>query len=129
MLATARTITILGVEALPVTVEADVSRGLPNFAIVGLPDAAVRESRERVRSSLANCGFEFPLRRITANLAPADLRKAGPGFDLAIPAALLAASGQIPCAALRRIALAGELALDGTIRPVAGALAMAEAAR
>src|SRR5919109_225260 len=128
MLATARTFTILGVEALPVTVEADVSRGLPNFAIVGLPDAAVRESRERVRSALANCGFEFPLRRITANLAPADLRKAGPGFDLAIAAALLAASAQIPADSLARVALAGELALDGSIRSVPGTLAMAEAA-
>jgi len=129
MLAAVRTFAILGVEALPVAVEADVSRGLPGFAIVGLPDAAVRESRERVRSALSNCGFEFPLRRITANLAPADLRKAGPGFDLAIAAALLAASGQIPVASLERLALAGELALDGSIRPVPGALPMAEAAR
>ena len=89
----------------------------------------MRESRERVRAALVNSGFEFPQQRITANLAPADLRKAGPGFDLAIAAALLAATG--PAAdrrALDGVALAGELALDGSVRPVPGALAMAEAA-
>src|SRR5262249_20222983 len=113
----------------PVHVELDVNRGLPSFAIVGLPDAAVRESRERVRSALVNSGFDFPLRRITANLAPADVRKAGPGFDLAIAAALLVASDQLPQGLLERHALAGELALDGSIRPAPGALAMAEGAR
>ncbi len=126
MLAIARTFTLLGVEAREVRVEVDVRQGLPAFAIVGLPDPAVRESRERVRAALANSGFEFPQRRITANLAPADLRKAGPGFDLAIAAALLAATGQLPPEVLDDVALAGELALDGTLRPVAGALAMAE---
>ena len=85
--------------------------------------------RERVRSSLVNSGFKYPQHRITANLAPADLRKAGPGFDLAIAAAVLVASGQLPRAVLERFALAGELALDGAIRPVPGALAMAERAR
>ena len=105
------------------------SGGLPSFSLVGLPDPAVRESRERVRSALVNSGFKFPMHRITANLAPADLRKAGPGFDLAIAAALLAASGQLPPERLGRVALAGELALDGSIRPVPGVLAMAEAAR
>jgi magnesium chelatase family protein len=129
MLAIARTFTLLGIEAGEVSVEVDVNRGLPAFSIVGLPDAAVRESRERVRAALVNSGFEFPLRRITANLAPADLRKVGPGFDLAIAAALLAASGQLDPACLTRFALAGELALDGSIRPVPGALAMAEGAR
>jgi magnesium chelatase family protein len=129
MLAIARTFTLLGIEAGAVSVEVDVNRGLPAFSIVGLPDAAVRESRERVRAALVNSGFEFPLRRITANLAPADLRKVGPGFDLAIAAALLAASGQLDPACLTRFALAGELALDGSIRPVPGALAMAEGAR
>jgi magnesium chelatase family protein len=128
VLAAARTFALLGVEAQEVQVEVDVNSGLPAFSLVGLPDAAVRESRERVRSALVNSGFEFPLRRITANLAPADLRKAGPAFDLAIAAALLAASGQLPPERLARVALAGELALDGSIRPVAGALAMAEAA-
>jgi magnesium chelatase family protein len=129
VLATARTFALLGVEARRVEVEVDVSGGgLPCFSLVGLPDAAIRESRERVRSALVNSGFEFPQRRITANLAPADLRKAGPSFDLAIAAALLAASGQLEPERLHGIALAGELALDGSIRPIAGALAMAEAA-
>jgi magnesium chelatase family protein len=129
VLASARTFALLGVEAREVEVEVDVAGGgLPSFSLVGLPDPAVRESRERVRSALRNSGFEFPLQRITANLAPADLRKAGPSFDLAIAAALLAASGQLPVERLRRVALAGELALDGSIRPVPGILAMAEAA-
>ncbi len=129
MLATARTFTLDGISARPVRVEVDVHRGLPGFAIVGLPDAAVREARERVRAALVNCGFEFPLRRIVVNLAPASLRKAGPGLDLAIAAALLSASGQLEWEALSRIALVGELALDGSTRAVNGALAIAEAAR
>ncbi len=129
MLATARTFTLDGIAARPVRVEVDVHRGLPGFAIVGLPDTAVREARERVRAALVNCGFEFPLRRIVVNLAPASLRKAGPGMDLAIAAALLSASGQLEWEGLARVALAGELALDGSTRPVHGALAIAEAAR
>jgi magnesium chelatase family protein len=129
VLATARTFTLDGISARPVRVEVDVHRGLPNFTIVGLPDAAVREARERVRAALVNCGFEFPLRRIVVNLAPASLRKAGPGMDLAIAAALLSASGQLEWEGLARAALVGELALDGSTRPVQGALAMAEAAR
>jgi magnesium chelatase family protein len=128
VLAASRTFALDGIEARPVRVEADVHRGLPAFSIVGLPDTAVRESRERVRAALVNCGYDFPLRRITINLAPASLRKAGPGFDLAIAVALLAASGQIRWEALGRLSLAGELALDGSVRPVPGALAMAEAA-
>lgn len=128
MLASVKTFTLLGVEAHEVTVEVDVSSGLPSFAVVGLPDAAVRESRERVRAAVTNSGFKFPQTRITASLAPADLRKAGPGFDLAIAAALLAASGQLPAGALERCALAAELALDGGVRMVPGALAMAERA-
>jgi magnesium chelatase family protein len=129
VLATARTFTLDGISARPVRVEVDVHRGLPNFTIVGLPDAAVREARERVRAALVNCGFEFPLRRIVVNLAPASLRKAGPGMDLAIAAALLNAAGEMEWEGLSRVALAGELALDGSMRPVQGALAMAEAAR
>src|SRR3954463_2572834 len=129
MFAMARTFALIGVNAEPVHVEVDIGVGLPSFTIVGLPDAAVRESRERVRSALTNSGFKYPQQRITANLAPADLRKAGPGFDLAIAAAILAATGQLPSAALADVALAGELALDGSIRAVPGALAMAEAAR
>jgi magnesium chelatase family protein len=129
VLASTRTFTIDGVSAREVRVEVDVHRGLPAFSIVGLPDPAVRESRERVRAALVNCSFEFPLRRITVNLAPADLPKAGPGLDLATAAALIAASGQLHEGLVSGLALAGELALDGSVRPIAGALAMAEAAR
>jgi magnesium chelatase family protein len=129
VLATAHTFTLDGISARPVRVEVDVHRGLPGFAIVGLPDAAVREARERVRAALVNCGFEFPLQRIVVNLAPASLRKAGPGMDLAIAAALLGASGQLDWVGMERVALAGELALDGQVRSVNGALAIAEAAR
>ena len=128
MLARTRTFALHGVDALPVDVEIDIHRGLPAFSLVGLPDAAVRESRERVRAAIVNCGFEFPLKRITANLAPADLRKAGPGFDLAIAAAILCASGQVPAEPLGRWWLAGELALDGSIRSLHGILAMTERA-
>jgi magnesium chelatase family protein len=129
MFAIARTFALIGVDAEPVHVEVDIGAGLPSFTIVGLPDAAVRESRERVRSALVNSGFRYPQHRVTVNLAPADVRKAGPGFDLAIAAALLAATGQLPMAAVDNYAMAGELALDGAIRPVPGALAMAEGAR
>lgn len=128
MLASARTFALLGVSAREVTVEVDVRSGLPTFLLVGLPDAAIRESRERVRAAVANSGFEFPQQRITASLAPADLPKAGPAYDLAIAAALLVASGQLGAEALRDCALAGELGLDGSLRAVPGALAMAEQA-
>jgi len=129
VLAETTSFTLEGIAARPIRVEVDIHRGLPSFQIVGLPDAAVREARERVRAALVNTGFEFPLRRITANLAPADLRKAGPGLDLALATALLAAGGELPPGPLAGWALAGELALDGSVRPVRGALAMAEAAR
>ena len=129
MLATAQTFTLDGIAARPVRVEVDVHRGLPAFSVVGLPDPAVREARERVRAALVNCGFEFPLRRIVANLAPASLRKAGPGLDLAIAAALLCASEQLDLSRLPKLVLVGELALDGALRPVPGVLAIAEAAR
>jgi magnesium chelatase family protein len=129
VLASATTFALDGVDAVEVTVEADIRPGLPAFTIVGLPDTAVRESRERVRAALVNSGFEFPLRRITVNLAPADLRKAGPAFDLALAAALLAASGQVPAAPLDGLAVAGEVGLDGSVRAIRGALAMADACR
>ena len=129
MLATAQTFTLDGISARSVRVEVDVHRGLPAFSVVGLPDAAVREARERVRAAMVNCGFDFPLRRIVANLAPASLRKAGPGLDLAIAAALLIASEQLDLSRLPKLAMVGELALDGAVRPVPGALAIAEAAR
>ncbi len=129
MLATAQTFTLDGIAARPVRVEVDVHRGLPAFSIVGLPDTAVREARERVRAAIANCGFDFPLRRIVANLAPASLRKAGPGLDLPIAVALLVASGQLEWDRLSRLATVGELALDGAVRPIPGVLAIVEAAR
>lgn len=102
--------------------------GLPSFQLVGLPDAAIREARERVRAALLNSGFEFPPRRITVNLAPSHLRKAGSSFDLAIAAAVLAASGQIPAEDLDRFGFLGEISLSGEMRPARGAVAVAEAA-
>src|SRR5687768_18296254 len=96
MIARVQTFTLLGVEAFDVCVEVDVAPGLPSFSVVGLPDTAVRESRERIRSAVKNSGFEFPGSRIVASLAPADLRKTGPGFDLAIAAGLLVSFGQLP---------------------------------
>jgi magnesium chelatase family protein len=128
VLAATSTFALIGVDATAVTVEADIQTGLPAFTIVGLPDAAVQEARERVRAALVNCEFEFPLRRITVNLAPADLRKAGPGFDLAVAAAVLAASGQVKSELLDAYAICGELGLDGSIRPIRGALAIADSA-
>ena len=112
-----------------VTVEVDLRTGLPALTIVGRADAAVRESRERVHSALLNSGFEFPQRRITVNLAPAQLRKQGPGFDLATACGILAASGQVPGDRLARWAVFGELSLGGELRPCGGALAAAEGAR
>src|SRR5689334_8177444 len=129
MLASMATFAIEGVDGSEVTVEVDVRQGLPVFTVVGLPDAAVREARERVRAAMLNSGLEFPQKRLTANLAPADLRKAGPSFDLALAVALLAASEQIPTAVLERCALVGELSLSGALRPVRGAVAMASGAR
>jgi len=120
----------VGVQGLFVDVEADLGAGLPTFSIVGLPDAAVRESRERVLAALRNCGFEFPARKITVNLAPAHVRKEGARFDLPIAVALLLASGQIPRGrALEEGVFVGELALDGTLRAVRGVLAIVAAAK
>jgi magnesium chelatase family protein len=129
MLARLRSAAVLGIEAYLVDVEVDLSNGLPSFATVGLPQGAVKEGRERVTAALVNSGFEFPLRRITVNLAPADVRKEGSAFDLAIALGVLAASGQLPAAALERQLFLGELGLQGDLRPVRGALSMALAAR
>jgi magnesium chelatase family protein len=118
------TFALEGVDAREVTVEVDVRRGLPAFAIVGLPDTAVREARERVRAALLNSELEFPLARLTANLAPAWVRKAGASFDLALAVGVLSASGQVPAAALEGCAVSGELSLGGELRPVRGALAI-----
>jgi magnesium chelatase family protein len=111
-----------------VTVEVDVRRGLPTFTVVGLPDRAIRESRERVRAALVNSGLDFPQKRLTVNLAPAHLRKTGASFDLAIAVALLAASGQVPRGRLESCAVSGELSLGGELRPTRGALATASGA-
>ncbi len=119
----------VGVEAPAVTVEAHLANGLPSLALVGLPETAVKESKDRVRSAILNSGFEFPPRRITLNLAPADLPKDGGRFDLAIALGILAASGQLPGAALLEVECLGELALSGALRPVQGVLPAALAAR
>ncbi len=120
---------IVGSDAVPISVEAHIANGLPAFTIVGLPETAVRESRDRVRSALINSGFEFPQRRITVNLAPGDIPKDGTRFDLAIAVAILAASGQLPVAALAKVEFVAELALDGALRPTRASLAAALACR
>lgn len=119
----------VGVEAPSVTVEAHLANGLPALALVGLPETAVKESKDRVRSAILNCAFEFPSRRITLNLAPADLPKDGGRFDLAIALGILAASGQISADAIANTECLGELALSGELRPVQGVLPAALAAR
>ncbi|QKX16541.1 YifB family Mg chelatase-like AAA ATPase [Microbulbifer sp. YPW1] len=119
----------LGIQAPLVTVETHLANGLPAFNIVGLPEAAVRESRDRVRSAIVNSHFEFPQRRITVNLAPADLPKAGGRYDLAIALGILAASGQVPGETLENYEFIGELALSGSLRPIPGALPAAMACR
>jgi magnesium chelatase family protein len=118
---------VSGIDAFPVSVEVDVTSGLPTFNIVGLPDAEVRESKERVISAIKNSGFDFPLKRITVNLGPAEIKKSGTHFDLPISVAVLAASKQISDEGLKRLidtAFAGELALDGSVKSVAGVLTM-----
>src|SRR5215831_675604 len=127
MLATVVTCALVGIDAHPVHVEVDVATGLPHTQTVGLPDSSVRESKDRVRSALRNAGFEIPPRRITVNLAPAHLRKEGAAYDLPIALALLAATGHPLHEHLGGVAVAGELALDGSVRPIRGALAIAAA--
>ncbi|MGD9125505.1 MAG: YifB family Mg chelatase-like AAA ATPase [Desulfarculaceae bacterium] len=129
MLATVTSLAVLGVDAYLVQVEVDLAPGLPNFQTVGLPDGAVRESKERVRAALSNSGFSMPLNRITVNLAPADVRKEGAGFDLPMALGIVAASGVILPEELLEIGVVGELALDGSLRPVRGVLPMAVAAK
>ncbi|MDP4117747.1 MAG: YifB family Mg chelatase-like AAA ATPase [Bacillota bacterium] len=120
---------LVGLDGYMIEVEADVSQGLPSFDIVGLPDAAVKESKERVRSAISNVGFEFPLRRVTINLAPGDIKKEGPGFDLPIALAILITDGQIQVSRTEEYIFFGELSLDGSLRPVNGALPMALSAK
>src|SRR5215203_5712525 len=116
MLACLRTAALFGVDATPVQVEVDVSFGLPAFTMVGLPDASVRESRDRVRSANRNSGFEFPVHKITINLAPADVRKAGASFDLPIALGILAACGVVARRDVADVLILGELSLDGGIQ-------------
>ncbi|MGH9222491.1 MAG: YifB family Mg chelatase-like AAA ATPase, partial [Acidimicrobiales bacterium] len=116
--------TLLGAEGRPVTVEVHVSNGLPMFTVVGLPDAACRESRDRVRAALLSCGLPWPTKRVTVNLAPTGVRKGGPGLDLPIAVALLVAAEELPATAADGMAFLGELGLDGSLRRVAGVVPM-----
>ena len=132
MFARARSATVLGVGAVPVDVEVDLGLGLQSFHIAGLPDGAVREARIRVKSAIENIGVAWPMRRVSLNLSPADLRKDGPHFDLPIALGVLAASEQLLKAASERleaVALFGELALDATLRPVRARAPLSPSAR
>src|SRR5438094_5670747 len=129
MLASLRTAAIFGIDASPVHVEVDVSFGMPVFTMVGLPDTSVRESRDRVRTAIRNSGFEFPPHRITVNLAPADVRKAGASFDLPIALGILAAQGIVERRHVADLVLLGELSLDGSIQATRGVLPIAAAAK
>ena len=129
MLACLRTAALFGVDATAVHVEVDVANGFPSFTMVGLPDTSVRESRDRVKSAIRNSGFDFPPRRITVNLAPADVRKAGASFDLPIALGILAAAGIVERRHVPDLVLLGELSLDGSIHPTRGVLPIAAAAR
>ena len=129
MLARILSATVIGIEAAPINVEVDVAQGLPGCNIVGLPDAGVREGSVRIRSAMENSGFKFPLRRITVNLAPADLRKDGAAFDVPIAMGILSGAGLLPPESLDDALFVGELALDGSVRSVRGVLPMAAYAR
>lgn len=120
---------LYGIEGVRIGVEVDLANGLPQTHIIGLPDSAIREAVERVRAAVKNCGYRYPQQRVTVNLAPADLRKEGSGFDLAIAIGILTTSGQLVMPAAEEMLLIGELALDGSLRPVTGVLPMVEAAR
>jgi len=126
MLAKVDSCTIVGIEGVPLEIEVDITDGLPAFDIIGLPDASVREAKERVRSAIRNSGFDFPYKRVTVNLAPADLKKEGSSFDLAIAIGFLSATGQIPKnETLEAGVFIGELSLDGSLRRINGTLAIA----
>ncbi len=129
MLATIESATVIGVDACRVHVEIDVSRGFPTFQLVGLPDASIRESRDRVRAAMRNCSYEFPISRITINLAPGDVRKAGPAFDLPIAVGILKATGIVTRNDFSGLVHVGELSLDGSIQPARGVLPIAAEAR
>ena len=128
MLATVLSSAVYGIDALLVEVEVDIASGLPQMAVVGLPEGAVKESKDRVRSALKNSGYEFPARRVTINLAPADIKKEGSAYDLPIGLGVLAATGLLSPGKLRAYSILGELSLDGRVKPVRGALPIAAAA-
>ncbi|MFV1989114.1 MAG: magnesium chelatase domain-containing protein, partial [Acidimicrobiales bacterium] len=127
MLATVGSATVFGVEGRAVHVEVYVSNGLPGFTIVGLPDTSCREARDRVRAALLSSGLSWPDRRVTVNLAPSGVRKAGSGLDLAIAIGVLIADGQLPSEVAQNRAFVGELGLDGTLRGVAGIVPLLDA--
>lgn len=129
MLATVLSASVMGVDGYIVSVETDLGLGLPQFTIVGLPDTAVKESQHRVQAAIRNCGLNFPNRRITVNLAPADVKKEGAAFDLPIAIGIIAAAGGLPPTSYHNFALLGELSLDGSLRPVRGTISMAVACR
>jgi magnesium chelatase family protein len=125
MIAKVQSAACLGMGAYPVHIEVDVSNGIPQFTVVGLPDTSVKESRDRVRAAIKNSGFQFPCDRITVNLAPADIKKEGASFDLPVALGILAASEVIPQNRLKNYIFLGELALDGSLRPFKGAIVIA----
>ena len=129
MLAKVQSGAVLGIDAYIVKVELNVSEGFPSFNTVGLPDIAIKEARDRVEAAIKNSAFMFPIKRITANLAPADIRKEGSAFDLPLAIALLAATGQVSMALLGKYAILGELSMDGSVRPIIGALPIAVGVR
>lgn len=129
MIAALHSCGLIGIDGYPVTVEVDISRGIPSFDIVGLPDAAVKESRERVRAAIKNTGLEFPSKRITVNLAPADIKKAGAAYDLPIAIGILLASEQISCQTLNDYVFSGELSLNGELHSINGCLSISDFAR
>ncbi|MBD3322896.1 MAG: YifB family Mg chelatase-like AAA ATPase [Chitinivibrionales bacterium] len=129
MLAKLRSMAVIGIDAFEVGIEADIADMIPSFTIVGLPDGAVRESRERVMSAIKNCGYEFPARKVTINMAPADIKKEGSAYDLPIAIGLLMADNQVEITNARDFCIVGELSLDGTVKRIKGILSMAICAR
>jgi magnesium chelatase family protein len=129
MLARVFSCAVIGLDGVIVDVEVDTGKGLPSIIVVGLPDAAVQESRERVQSAIKNSGLTLPRNRVTVNLAPAAVRKEGPAYDLPIAVGMLIATGQLPSCAVEEVLIVGELSLDGSVRHVRGVLSMAALAR
>src|SRR5512137_1525795 len=129
MLARVLSSTVFGIDAYVVEVEVDIAQGLPAFATVGLPEGAVKESKDRVKAAVKNCGYEFPSRRITVNLAPADIKKEGAAFDLPMAVGILAATEIVQKEKLKHFFVLGELSLDGQVKPIKGVLPISVAAR